>query len=124
MQMHAVNQHVHQMKDAMTAGAYIATMNLAITMIGNVYKSQNTAQKDAAVKYLNIMKYNVADMFHNTIVKHAAVMNQNIMMYKNAQHATNGYVAKNANMFHATTTNTFAVMTAKLDAMLKEAITT
>ncbi|QLH35308.1 MAG: hypothetical protein HWD61_03415 [Parachlamydiaceae bacterium] len=69
--------------------------------------------KNAADKFQNIIKYNVADMFHNTIAKHAAKCAQNIMMCKNASHAKNGFAIVIANMYHVTTGNMFAD---KLDA--------
>jgi hypothetical protein len=94
----------------MIAGAYIATMSHAITMTGNVLKKQKLAKNVAADMYHNTTKYKNAAMFHNTTQKHAANKYQSTMMLKSAYPAKNGFVKRNANMFHVTTTNTFVVM--------------
>lgn len=59
------------------ATAYIAIMNHATQIAGDVLMFQKHIKNVAAEWYQNTMKYNVANMFLNTIAKLAANMNQN-----------------------------------------------
>lgn len=91
-----------------TAGVFIAITNLATTQLNVAASTKFHAKEDAAVMCLNIMKFNVADMFHSTTVKHAAAKFQNTIALMNAKHVTKLFAINIANTFQDTIGNTFA----------------
>lgn len=60
--------------------AYTATMSLAITTAGVVWKIRNIVRKNAAVMYLRTIKLQNAVMYQNTSAKLVAVMYLKLIM--------------------------------------------
>lgn len=103
-------QTIHaKTKPVTSAGAYIATMSLAITQQDVASRKKSHAKRNAAVTSTSIMKFNAADTYHSTILKLAAEKSQNTMKWMIAKPAKDGFAISSANMFLNITGNISAV---------------